>query len=112
MFLVFGSPLSAIRGQGHSVSRGPTRCALRSDRPKAFSPIDSGYFTSMTGWPGGNESPSTSRTTPGRDGDSKGGRRSYGSRRDREQEGPRLGPGAVGEAVPLPRVEGRHVAPD
>jgi hypothetical protein len=33
MFIVFGSPLAAIRGQGHSVSRGPKRCALRCDRP-------------------------------------------------------------------------------
>ena len=43
MFIVFGSPLAAIRGQGHSVSRGPKPCALRSDRRMALAlePISS-----------------------------------------------------------------------
>ena len=34
MFIVFGSPLAAMRGHGYSVSRGPKRCARWLDRPK------------------------------------------------------------------------------
>jgi transposase len=55
VFMVFGSPLAAIRGQGHSVSRGPKYCALRSDRRMALVPCQPGIdkFLGLLSNPGG-----------------------------------------------------------